>query len=54
MEFWIVIEEDLGEVFVHPFNSLEMARNYVREYCTGHVRIERHVMNEGWQRNESV
>lgn len=31
MELWIVIVEDRGEVFVHPFNCLEMARKYARE-----------------------
>lgn len=52
MEFWIVIEEYFGEVYVHPFNCLEMARNYVHEDCTKSVRIERHIMNLGWQGNE--
>jgi hypothetical protein len=46
MEFWIVIEEESGEVYVRPFNC------YVHEHCTGHVKIERHVMNLGWQGKE--
>lgn len=54
MEFWIVIEEEYGEVYVHPFNCLEMARNYVDEYCTEIVRIERHIMNLGWQGKEKL
>ena len=54
MEFWIVIEEDYGEVYVHPFNCLEMARNYVDEYCTGIVRIEHHIMNLGWHGKEQL
>lgn len=51
MTFWIVIEEEHGEVFVYPFNCLEMARNHVK-HCTGNVKIERHIMNLGWQAKE--
>jgi hypothetical protein len=54
MEFWIVLEENLGEIFLHPFNCLQMARDYARENCSGYVRIELHVMNLGWQGNESL
>ena len=54
MEFWIVIEEERGEVFVHPFNCLEMARDYAKNECIGFVRIERHVMNLGWQGREQL
>jgi len=52
MAFWIVIEEEHNEVFVHPFSCLEMARNHVHKHCTGNVKIERHVMNLGWQAKE--
>ena len=54
MEFWIVIEESHGEVYVYPFNCLEMARNFVHEYCTEIGRIERHIMNLGWQGKEKL
>ena len=55
MELWIVIVEDRGEVFIHPFNCLEMARNYAREQCNPwNTTIERHVMNVGWQGKESL
>jgi len=54
MEFWIVIDEDHGEIFVHPFNCLTMARNYANNECTGFVRIEWHVMNVGYQGKEQL
>ena len=54
MEFWIVIEEVHGQVHVQPFNCLEMARKYAKNECTGIVRIERHVMNIGWQGLEKL
>jgi len=52
MTFWIVIEEEHGELFVYPFNCLERARSHVHKHCTGNVTIERHVMNLGWQATE--
>ena len=54
MEFWIVLEEDYGEIFVHPFNCLTMARDYAKNECTGFVRIELHVMNVGLQGREQL
>lgn len=70
MEFWIVVEEEYGEVCVYPFNCLEMARGHLEKICRGHariksrdhvkkvcggiVRIERHIMNVGFQVNEDL
>ena len=53
MGLWIVIEEEHGEIFVHPFNCLQMARDYANE-CIGFVRIELHVMNVGYQGREQL
>ena len=52
MEFWIVIEQEYGED-VRAFNCLQMARDYAKEY-NGIVRIERHVMNLGYQGTEDL
>ena len=54
MEFWIVVEEEHGEIFLHPFNCLQMARDYAKNKCSGFVCIERHVMNVGWQAEEQL
>jgi hypothetical protein len=54
MNFWIVVEEEHGEIFVHPFNCLQMARDYAKNQCTGFVRIELHVMNVGYQGKEQL
>ena len=52
MEFWIVIEEEHGEE-VRAFNCLQMARDYAKQ-CSDIVRIERHVMNLGYQGTEAL
>jgi hypothetical protein len=54
MEFWIVREHSNNEVFIRPFNCLQMARNYANNECVGFVRIERHVMNFGYQGTEEL
>ena len=54
MNLWIVIEEEHGEIFVHPFDCLQMARDYAKNECTGFVRIELHEMNVGYQGKEQL
>ena len=51
MEVFIVIEQIDGEVSVQPFIEREMALHYVEmESLIGaNIRVERHIMNVGWQ-----
>jgi hypothetical protein len=47
MDVYIVVEQEHGEVFVRVFNELELAKRYADEETTGHVTIERQLINTG-------